>query len=169
MSNYVRVISIAVMCFVEVGIAEAQDSTAVARDEVNLAVTASGEAYLDNDPDRYFSFFADDAVIVNSDGQEQTIDEIYTDWKGQIASGGGVSNIDVNHPRSIRLSADGNTAVVHQLSVPISYRVPDESVAGGFISTTTQYAITDVWERIDGSWKIVHEHYHESASNGDDE
>ena len=130
----------------------AEVDEAAIRAEVDSAVTAFNEAYGANDIERYFSFFADDVVLVGSDGQEQPVDEYYTQWKSLIASGGGVSDIDANFPRSIRLSVDSKTAVVHQLSFPISYRFLDGSNTGDFVNTTMVLAITDVWSKIDGSW-----------------
>ena len=169
MSMCSRVISIIMLSIAGIAVVAAEDDKAAVRAEVDSAATALNEAYGANDVERYFSFFADDAILVTSDGQEQSVDEYYAEWKSLIVAGGGVSDIDVDFPRSIRLTADANTAVVHQLSWPISYRLLGGSDTSGFVNTTIVYAITDVWSKIDGTWKVVHTHYHEPASNGDDE
>lgn len=147
----------------------AEGDEAAIRAEVDSAVTALNEAYGANDLERYFSFFADDVILVESNGREQTKAGYCAEWKGLIGAGGGVAAIDVNFPRSIRLSADANTAVVHQLSFPVSYRFLDSSDTGGLVNTTIVWAITDVWSKIDGTWKVVHSHFHAPTSNGDDE
>ena len=147
----------------------AQENADSIRAEVDSAATASWEAYAANDVELYFESFAEDAILVESSGREQTKSGYYVEWKDLIEAGGGVTAIDVNFPRSIRLSSDGTMAVVHYISFPTSYRFFDDSSAGGFVDTTIVWMVTDVWSKEGDSWKIVHSHFHEPASSADGE
>ena len=132
---------------------------AAAKAEVDAAVTAMYQAYAKNDAKGYFSFFADDAVMLTSSGQEQPASEYEESWSATIAAGGGVTEYDPKFPRSIRISDSGDMAVVLVAGVPASYKFPDASEAGKFNDASYAWAETLVWTKKNGSWKLVHFQY----------
>ena len=137
---------------------------AVAKDKLYAEVDAAAEgalqAYADNDVEAYFDFFADDATVLTSGGEKQMVVQYYESWKQLIGSGGGVSSLDADAPRTIRLSEDANTAVVFYPAAEVSYLFPDGSDSGEFSPMTYVWAETWVWSKINGTWKIIHLHYH---------
>ncbi|MDE0755135.1 MAG: nuclear transport factor 2 family protein [Woeseiaceae bacterium] len=149
-----------IACSAPTGEAPVADTEA-ARAQVDTAVTAMYQAYADNDTETYFSFFADDAMMLTDGGAEQPATEYEESWSSLIAAGGGVVSYDPNFPRSIRVSDDGKTAVVLVAGVPASYRFPDDSEAGKFNDASNVWAETIVWTENDGDWKLVHFHYHD--------
>lgn len=132
---------------------------AAARAEVDAALTAMYQAYADNDAEGYFSFFADDAVMLTSAGKEQPASEYEESWSSIIAAGGGVVSYDPKFPRSIRVSDDGKTAIVLVAGVPATYKFPDGSEPGKFNDASYVWAETLVWTKTNGNWKLVHFQY----------
>ena len=132
---------------------------AAARAEVDATLTAMYQAYAANDAKAYFSYFADDAVMLTSAGKEQPASEYEESWSSTIAAGGGVVSYDPNYPRSIRVSDDGNTAIVLVAGVPASYKFPDGSEPGKFNDASYVWAETIVWTKTNGNWKLVHFQY----------
>ena len=137
---------------------------AAAKAEVDAAVTGMYQAYAENDAKGYFSFFADDAVMLTSAGKEQPASEYEESWSGIIAAGGGVVSYDPKFPRSIRISDDGMTAVVLVAGVPATYKFPDGSEPGKFNDASYKWAETLVWTKNNGNWKLVHFHYADVSS-----
>ena len=132
-----------------------------ARAEVDAAVTAMLTAYAANDPEAYFSHFGEEFTLLNSRGGVQSAAEYRERWSATIAKGGGVVSMDPNFPRSIRLSDDGNTAVVIVSAMPASYRFPDD--AGNFSEASYKWFDTLVWMKRGGEWKLVHYHFNDAT------
>ena len=151
-----------VACSGAVGNAPVVDKAA-ARAEVDAAVTALFQAYVANDVEAYFDFFADDAVMLTNQGREKPATQYHEEWTSLIGKGGGVASMDAKFPRSIRISDDAKTAIVLIASMPASYRFPDESVDGDFTTASYLWAETIVWTKTDGNWKLVHFHYHDAS------
>jgi ketosteroid isomerase-like protein len=151
-----------VACSAPVGDAPVVDKAA-AHAEVDAAVTALYQAYAANDAEAYFDFFAVDAMMLTNQGREQPATQYREQWSSIIAAGGGVVSYDPNFPRSIRLSEDAKTAIVSVASIPASYRFPDASNPGEFNAASYKWAETLVWSNIDGTWKLVHFHYHDAS------
>jgi ketosteroid isomerase-like protein len=130
---------------------------------VDAAESAFNQAYADNDIETYFSFYADDATLMTTDGQLQPVQVYYDEWKALINAGGGVVEVDPNHPRTIRV-IDDNTVIVLFNDFPGTYRYPTDT-AGAFTTVTNVWTETDVWSRIDGEWKVVHIHFHDAVTD----
>ena len=144
--------------------AEAPVDEAQLHAEVDAAAEASLQAYAANEVEAYFEFFTDDATISTSGGEKQIVTQYYESWKQLISSGGGVSSLDADAARTIRLSEDGNSAVVLYPAAEVSYLFPDGSNSGEFSPSTSVWAETWVWSKINGAWKIIHLHYHSVAN-----
>lgn len=128
---------------------------------IDAAETAFNQAYADNDLETYFSFYADDATLMTSDGKQQTVKQYYDEWRALIEAGGGVIEADARHPRTIRVIGD-HTAIVMFNDFPGTYRYPTDT-PGEFVTVTSVWTETDVWSLVGGEWKIVHVHYHDAT------
>ena len=134
-----------------------------ARAEVDAAVTAMFTAYVANDPETYFSFFADDAMMLTNGGVESPASQYEEEWTKTIAAGGGVVSMDAKYPRSIRISDDGKMALVSIASMPASYKFPSDTAEGGFADASYKWCESLVWTRSGDDWKLVHFHYHDAS------
>ena len=133
-----------------------------ARAEVEAAVSGMLEAYGSNDVEAYFGYFADDATLMTSGGSIQPVSDYHASWTQLIGGGGGVVSVDVNAPRTIRMTADGSAAVVLTESLPASYHFPDGDNEGEFIRSDSVWTTSITWSRVDGAWKLMHYHYHDA-------
>ncbi len=107
---------------------------------------AFNEAYVRNDVERYFSYFADDADMYWS-GARQTVSGYHEEWAATLDAGGAVEKSDVLDLQ-VRMLPGGNAAIA---SFFVDYRMhtPDGEVV------VQQAFETEVWQKIDGAWKLV--------------
>jgi ketosteroid isomerase-like protein len=122
--------------------------------EVRGLVEAFNNAYATNDADTYFSFYAPDSTIYFY-GARQDVAAYDEEWHAMIDAGGGVEKNDISDVRLQVLA--GGSVVVATYFVDNRSRSPD-----GQVSSAKAFE-TDVWEMIDGEWKIVSLHYTEIA------
>ena len=120
--------------------------------EVRAASEAFNTAYSTNNAEEYFSFYTDDAVLFFF-GKRQVVAEYNESWSASIAAGGGVIKNDLSDMQLQMLP--GGKAAVASYFVDNQSRSPD-----GDVSSATAYE-SEVWEKIDGEWKIVNLHYTE--------
>ena len=118
--------------------------------QVRAAVAAFNDAYLRNDLDAYFGFYAADVTLIFNSGRV-ALDDYRRDWYQLIADGGAVESNVISDVR-IRLSPAGDAAVAsYQLEVRTRY--PDGTVV-------TEHAWeTDAWFRADDGWRVAHLQY----------
>ena len=119
------------------------------------AVKAFNAAYGDNRVEAYFSNYADDAMLY-FDGQRQTKSGYHTMWSELINGGAAVEKNDLSDIQ-VRVLPGGDAAVATYF---IDYQLRG---ADGSVSTAKAFE-TDVWQMIDGKWKIVALHYSEFES-----
>ena len=115
---------------------------------------AFNEAYAANQIDTYFSFYAKDATLFFY-GERQPVERYHKEWQASINSGGGVVRNDVSD-MEVRVLPGGKAAVASSF-IDNSTRSPD-----GKMTTVRAYE-TNVWQKIDGQWKVVSLHYNEIA------
>ncbi len=122
------------------------DQHSSAEAEVLDAVNAFNEAYASNDVEAYFIYFAADADMYWA-GARQTTSGYYEEWVATIGAGGAVEKNRVSDLQ-VRMLPDGKAAIV---SFFIDYRMhtPDGEVV------EEQAFETEVWQKIDGAWKVV--------------
>ena len=109
-------------------------------------------AYATNDADTYFGTYTEDATLIFF-GSRQVVADYEAEWREMIAAGGGVEQNDMSDLQ-VPVMPGGNVAVAtYQLHVVT--RSPD-----GDLSTADALE-TDVWQKIDGEWRIVSMHYSE--------
>jgi ketosteroid isomerase-like protein len=129
----------------------AQQSSSLAA-EVLSAVEAFNGAYAGNRVDEYFGYYADDAGVYFY-GARQSVSAYHEEWAATIAAGGGVEKNELSDVR-VRVLPGGDAAVASYF-VDYQMRAPD-----GSLSTAKAFE-SDVWQKIDGEWKIVSLHYSE--------
>ena len=120
--------------------------------EVRAAAADFNDAYATNDVERYFSYYADDAVVYFF-GARQDIEKYAKSWSEFMEAGGGVEKNELSG--KIFQVLPGGKAVVASYFVHNITRSPE-----GEKSDALAYE-TEVWQEIDGEWKIVNLHYTE--------
>lgn len=132
------------------GLALAQSPNEIATQEVKAAVIAFNADYARNDLDAYFSYYSDDATLWFDTGRV-TIADYKTMWYQLIKDGGAVQKNEITDLQ-VMIDPSGDTGIAtYQLRVDT--KQPDGSV------TQEQAHETDVWFKLDGSWRITHIHY----------
>lgn len=120
--------------------------------EVTSAVEAFNTAYATNDVETYFSNYTDDAMLFFY-GARQPVSAYHEEWSAMINAGGGVEKNAISDVQ-VRILKGGNAAVA-------SYFVDNVSRSADGETTSAKAFESDVWEKIDGKWKIVNLHYTE--------
>lgn len=123
-----------------------------AEDEVRAAAEAFNTAYATNDIEGYFGYYADGATVYFY-GARQDMSAYRKEWSAMMDAGGGV---EVNEMSDIviQMMPSGEVAIATSF---IDNQTRD---AEGEVSTVRAFE-TDVWQKIDGEWKIVSLHYTE--------
>ena len=120
--------------------------------EVQDAVRAFNGAYASNDVDKYFSYYADDASLYFY-GARHTVLSYQAEWSEMIADGGAVEKNELSDIQ-VRVLPCGDAAVATYF-IDYRLRAPDGGVAAANAFES------DVWQKIDGTWKVVSLHYSE--------
>ncbi len=123
-----------------------------AETEVRAAVEAFNGAYATNDVDGYFNYYTDDATIY-FDGARQKVAAYHEVWSAMIDAGGGVEKNDLSDVRVQVMP--GDEVAVASYFVDYVSRSPE-----GEMAVARAFEL-DVWQKIDGEWKIVNLHYAE--------
>lgn len=133
-------------------VAALADHHQMAETELRRAVAAFNAAYAENRVDDYFSRYADDATVYFY-GARQDMTAYYEEWVEMIDAGGGVEKNEISDLR-IQVMPDGDVGIATYF-VDYRARAPD-----GQISAAKAFE-TEVWQKIEGDWKIVSLHYSE--------
>lgn len=123
--------------------------------EVRAAVHAFNEAYANDEVEAYFDHYADGALVFFY-GARQDLSAYHEEWAKMITAGGGVVR---NELSDVRIQVmPGDEVAIASYFVDYAMRTPDGEVAEskGFDS--------EVWQKIDGEWKVVSLHYTEIAA-----
>jgi len=118
--------------------------------EVRDAAKAFNGAYARNDVESYFSHFVDDATMYWA-GVRQTTAGYREEWDATIGAGGAVEKNEVSDLQ-VRMLPGGNAAIV-SFFIDYRMRTPDGEVV------EEKAFETEVWQKIDGEWKVVGLHY----------
>jgi ketosteroid isomerase-like protein len=129
----------------------AGDDAAVVN-EVRAAAADFNDAYEANDIERYFGYYADGAVLYWS-GERQEVGAYYDEWRALIEAGGGVEKNELTDA-VFQVLAGGNVVVASYFIHNVT-RWPDGT------RSEADYYESDVWQKIDGKWKVVNLHYSE--------
>ncbi|MGD0492339.1 MAG: nuclear transport factor 2 family protein [Steroidobacteraceae bacterium] len=114
-------------------------------------------AYAANDLDKYFGYYADDAILWFPEGRTD-VPAYKKEWTEYIKGGAALEQAKLSDLH-IRLSPLGDTAVASYL-LHVRTRAADKSV------TDEDFQETDVWFKTAGGWKITHVHYSPAPKAG---
>ena len=118
--------------------------------DLHAAIKAFDHAYANNDVEKYFSFYADDATAYFGDGRVD-IAAYHEMWIGLMETGGGV---ELNEMSDLQVQVmPGGAVAVATSFIDNRTRSPDGT------KTTSKAFETDVWQKINGDWKIISLHY----------
>jgi ketosteroid isomerase-like protein len=122
--------------------------------DLHAAINAFDDAYANNDVEVYFSFYADDATVYFY-GARQDISAYHEQWTALMEAGGGVEKNDMSDLQ-VQVMPSGDVAIGTSF-IDNRTRSPDGT------TTTSKAFETDVWQKIDGEWKIISLHFSEIA------
>jgi ketosteroid isomerase-like protein len=111
-------------------------------DEIKAVEKSFNGAYASNDYETYFGHYTKDATLFFF-GKRQAVSDYYDSWKASIKAGGGVDKYEM----------PGNVVAIATYFIVGTSHTPDG------VSSTVNAFETDVWQKIDGKWKIVSLHY----------
>ena len=114
-------------------------------------------AYAANDLDRYFGFYAEDAILWFPEGRTN-VPAYKKEWTEYIKGGAALEQAKLSDVH-IRVSALGDTAIASYL-LRVRTRAADKSV------TDEDFQETDVWFKTPVGWKITHVHYSPAPKAG---
>ncbi len=117
---------------------------------LHAAIKSFNHAYATNDVETYFSFYADDATVYFGDGRVDMA-AYHEMWIGLMAAGGGVERNEMSDLQ-VQVMPSGDVAIATAF---IDNRTRS---ADGTTSTSRAFE-TDVWQKIDGKWRIISLHY----------
>jgi ketosteroid isomerase-like protein len=125
-------------------------------DEIRALVVEFNDAYLQNELDKYFDYYADDATLWFNSGRS-TLASYRDSWYDLIDSGGGVRKNTLSDIR-VQMSPGGDAAIA-------TYQVDVETEYPGNTASSQKAHETDVWFKTADGWRIAHVHY----TSSDDE
>lgn len=120
--------------------------------DLYAAIQAFDYAYATNDTETYFDYYADDATVFYG-GERQDLAAYAKSWPEFMEAGGGVEK-NVMSDLKVQILSGGDVAVVTAFIDNVT-RSPDGS------KESIRAFETDVWQKIDGKWKVVSLHYTE--------
>ncbi len=121
-------------------------------EDLHAAIKAFDHAYATNDVETYFSFYNEDATVYFY-GARQDLAAYHELWTALMEAGGGVELNEVSDLK-VQVLPCGDVAISTSF-IDNRTRDPD-----GTTSTVRAFE-TDVWQKIDGDWKIISLHYSE--------
>jgi len=107
-------------------------------------------AYAANDLDKYFGYYADDAVLWFPEGRTD-VPSYRKMWTDYIKGGAKLQSATLSDTH-IKLSPQGDTAIA-------SYVLRVKTLEANQKVTDEMFQETDVWFKAAGGWKIAHVHY----------
>lgn len=109
-------------------------------------------SYAENDLDTYFGIYAEDATLIFF-GARQSVADYEEEWRAGITAGNRIERNDMSDMR-IQVLPGGKVAIATYFLVTEMHS-PD-----GKVVTWKAYD-TDVWQKIDDTWKVISVHYSE--------
>ncbi len=118
--------------------------------DLHKAIEAFDEAYSTNNVEAYFGFYADDATVFFY-GTRQDMDAYHVEWVALMEAGGGVEKNDMSDV-IVQVMPSGDVAIVTSF-------IENRTRADDGSKSSERAFETDVWQQIDGEWKIISLHY----------
>jgi ketosteroid isomerase-like protein len=107
-------------------------------------------AYAANDLDKYFGYYADDAVLWFPEGRTD-VPSYKKMWTAYIKSGAQLKSAELSDYH-VKLSPQGDAATA-------SYVLRVKTLEANKKMTDETFQETDVWFKAAGGWKVAHVHY----------
>ncbi|MBT5817540.1 MAG: DUF861 domain-containing protein [Proteobacteria bacterium] len=126
------------------------DSNAAVEKEIRENVMKFNGSYAENDLGSYFSFYAEDSMLIVG-GSRVILADYHKGWHEFIAGGGGVEKNEITDIQ-VQVLSGGEVAIANYLIEARSRSIEGEVSKESAIET-------DVWQKRDGVWKIVSMHY----------
>lgn len=145
-----RIISCMIIALLSFSAAAEQHSEVP--ENLYAAIKAFDHAYATNDTDTYFDYYAEDATVFYS-GDRQDLAAYEESWPQFMQAGGGVEKNEMSDLK-VQVLDSGNVAIATSFIDNVT-RSPDGT------KTAIRAFETDVWQRINGEWKVVSLHYTE--------
>jgi ketosteroid isomerase-like protein len=123
--------------------------------DIHQLETDFNAAYAANDLDKYFGYYADDAVLWFQEGRTD-IPSYEKEWTAFIKSGAQIQ-AGTTSDMHIRFSPQGDAAIASYL-LHLKTKKADQKV------TDEVFQETDVWFKMAGGWKITHVHYSDAPA-----
>lgn len=123
-----------------------------AKAEVRDAANAFNAAFAAGEVEDYFSYYTDDATLFFF-GARQDVSAYHEEWTELVAAGYTIEKYDLSDLR-VQVMPSGDAAVSTYF-IDFRTRDADAAVAEG------KAFETDVWQKVDGKWKVVSLHYTE--------
>lgn len=120
--------------------------------DLYAAIHAFDYAYATNDTDAYFDYYAEGATVFYS-GDRQDLAAYAESWPEFMEAGGGVEKNEMSDLK-VQVLPCGDVAISTVFIDNIT-RSPDGS------KDAIRAFETDVWQKIEGEWKVVSLHYTE--------
>ena len=118
--------------------------------DLRAAIKGFDHAYANNDVEKYFNYYADEATVYFGDGRVDMA-AYHEMWTGLMAAGGGVELNEMSDLQ-VQVMPGGDIAIATSF-IDNRTRAPD-----GTTSTSRAFE-TDVWQKMGGKWKIISLHY----------
>lgn len=128
------------------------DHHAADNDDLHAAIKAFDHAYATNDVEAYFSFFAEGATVYFS-GARQDVNAYHEEWTELVEAGGGVEKNEMSDLQ-VQITPSGDVAIATSF-IDNRTRYPEGT------TVSVKAFETDVWQKIDGEWRIISLHYSE--------
>ena len=125
-------------------------SSAGPRADIGELEKAFNAAYAANDLDKYFSYYADDAVLWFPEGRTD-IPSYKKMWTAYIGGGAQIQAATLSDYH-LKFSPQGDAAVA-------SYLLHLKTLEADKKTTNEVFQETDVWFKAGGGWKIAQVHY----------
>ena len=109
-------------------------------------------SYAENDLDTYFGIYTKDATLIFF-GARQSVADYEEEWRAGIAAGDRIERNDISDMR-IQMLPGGEGAIA-------TYFLETVMQSSGGEEIIWKAYETDVWQKIDDTWKVISVHYSE--------
>jgi len=119
-------------------------------DGLHDTIKAFDHAYANNDVEAYFDHYAKGATVFFY-GARQDVAAYHEEWTALMEAGGGIELNEMSDMK-VQLMPSGDVAIATSF-------IDNRTRAADGTTSTEKAFETDVWQKIDGKWKIISLHY----------
>jgi ketosteroid isomerase-like protein len=119
--------------------------------DLHAAIKVFDHAYANNDVEKYFSFYADDATVYFGGETRVDVAAYHEMWTALMPAGGGVERNEASDIQ-VQVMPSGDVAIATSF-------IDNRTRAADGTTATSRAFETDVWQKIAGKWQIISLHY----------